>query len=163
MLKKESICISRPRLFAWPWPPALAPNLCSPALTSSLCLLALAPNCVYQPWPPICVYRPWSPIRIYRPWPTILLPVRDLSLHIPTLSPQFVFAFTALAYDLYYRSGAWFAFTLLLAVVAVVVVIVVVVFIYLFIYLLIYLFVYLFIYIFIYLFVCFSHVNLQMQ
>ena len=25
--------------------------------------------------------------------------------HIPTLSPQFVFVFTALAYDLYYRSG----------------------------------------------------------
>ena len=57
--------------------------------------------------PPICVYRSWLPICIYRPWPTILLLVRALSLHIPTLSPQFVFVFTVLAYDLYYRSGAW--------------------------------------------------------
>ena len=46
---------------------------------------------------------------------------------LPALSPQFVFVFTALAYDLNYRSGAEFACTLLLVVVAVVVVIVVVV------------------------------------
>ena len=47
------------------------------------------------------------PIWIYRCWPTILLPMRGVSLHIPTLSPQFVFAFTALAHKLYYRPGAW--------------------------------------------------------
>ena len=30
-----------------------------------------------------------------------------LVLHIAILSPKFVFAFTALAYDLHYRFGAW--------------------------------------------------------
>ena len=66
----------------------------------------------------VCISRPpafcltpspgsWAPICVYRSWPTILLLVRALSLHIPTLSPQFVFVFTVLTYDLYYRSGAW--------------------------------------------------------
>ena len=109
--------------------PALAPNLCllAVALTSNLYLSAgpgppiciyrpwhpiciygtWPPICIKRPWPPICIYRPWLPICICRPWPTILLPFRSLSLHIPTLSPQFIFVFTALAYDLYYRSGAW--------------------------------------------------------
>ena len=48
-------------------------------------------------------------------------------MHIPTLSPQFMFVFTALAYDLYYRSGTEFAFTLLLVVAVVVVIIVAVI------------------------------------
>ena len=52
-------------------------QLVLPALALNLCLLAT-------------VYK--------------LLPVRGLSLHIPTWSPQFVFVFTALAYDLYYWS-----------------------------------------------------------
>ena len=73
------------------------------------------PSCIYQPWHPICIYQPWPliyiywpwlPSCIYRHWPTVLLPVRDVSLHIPTWSPQSVFVFTALAYDLNCRSGA---------------------------------------------------------
>ena len=96
--------------------PALAPNLYLPALAHNLYLAALAPNlylvalapiCIYWPCPPICIYQHWSPICIYQPWPTILLPVQDLTLHIPTLPPQFVFVFTTLAHYLYYRSGAW--------------------------------------------------------
>ena len=63
--------------------------------------------CIYRPWHPICIYRSWSPIFIYQPWPTTLLPVQSLSLHTPSLSPQFVNVFTALTYNLYYRSGAW--------------------------------------------------------
>ena len=62
--------------------------------------------CIYRLWPTICVYRTWPTICIYLPWPTILLPVRGLSLHIPTLAPQFVLVFTALVHDLYYMSGA---------------------------------------------------------
>ena len=62
-----------------------------------LYLTALVPNLYLPALAPICLYRPW---------PTILLPVRRLGLHVPTLSPQFVFVFTALAYDLHYRSGA---------------------------------------------------------
>ena len=64
--------------------------------------------CIYRIWLPICISRPRLPICIYRLWPTILLPAHGLSLHIPTLSLQFIFIYiTALAYDLYYRSGAW--------------------------------------------------------
>ena len=55
--------------------------------------------CIYQPWPPIPIYRPWSPICIYRLWPPPCVypkfvfagSARCLSLHIPTLPPQFVF------------------------------------------------------------------------
>ena len=70
------------------------------------------PVCIYRPRPPIRIYRLWLPMCIYRPWPTILLPVRGLSLHIPTWCPQFVF--TTLAYDLYYRSGAWICIYLII-------------------------------------------------
>ena len=80
------------RLFSsrpWSCPSALVPNLYLPVLV---------PNCIYRPWPPISIYQPW---------PTILVPVRGLTLHIPTLSHQFVFVFTSLAHDLLYRSGAW--------------------------------------------------------
>ena len=50
-------------------------------------------------WPPICIYRPWPPICIYRPWPPPCVylkfvftgSARCLSLHLLTLSPQFVF------------------------------------------------------------------------
>ena len=71
------------------------------------------PICVYRSWCPICIYRlcplifiyrPWLPICFYLPWPTILLPVCSLTLHISTLSFQFLFA---LAHNLYYRSGTW--------------------------------------------------------
>ena len=91
------VCIS--------WSPALAPNLCLPDLAPNLYLLALAPICIYQPWLPICIYRYW---------PIVLLLSRGLSLHVPTLSPQFVFVFTALAYDLYYQSGAWICIYLII-------------------------------------------------
>ena len=111
-----------PRPFAWP--PALATNLCLPALAPNLYLPTPGPQfvftapwpsfCIYRPWPIICIYRPWLPICIYRPWPTILLPVRGLSWHIPTLSPWFVFVFTVLAYDLYYRSVAWICIYLII-------------------------------------------------
>ena len=109
-----------------PWPFAWAPTLPWPsALTSAPIPCPWLPICIYWPrppismywsWPPICISRPWPPICIYklwpqificRSWPTILLPVRALTLHIPTLSFQFVFVFTVLAHDLYYRSGAW--------------------------------------------------------
>ena len=83
----------------------------------SLSMISTGKGCLYlpvpgpllghRPWPPICICRAWHPICIYRHWPTILLPVRGLSLDIPTLFPQFAFVFTALSYNLYYRSGAW--------------------------------------------------------
>ena len=82
------VCISRPPAFG------LAPGPCP-------CL----PNCIHQPW---------APIYIYQPWPTILLPVRSLSLHILTLSPEFVFVFMALAYNLYYRSETWICIYLII-------------------------------------------------
>ena len=91
----------------------LAPNVHLPTLALNLYLPALTPNLYDQPWlsifiywlwSPICIYRPWPPICIYRSWSTILLLVRGPSLHIPTLTPQFVFLFTALAYNLYYQS-----------------------------------------------------------
>ena len=63
--------------------------------------------CIYRPQPPICIYRLWPRISIFRPSTSTLLPVWGPSLHIPTLSPRFVFVFAALEYDLYYRSGAW--------------------------------------------------------
>ena len=86
-----------PRPFAWPLALTLASDL-SPWPWSRICInRSLAPICNYQPCLPICIYRPW---------PTTLLQVRVLSLHIPTLSSQFVFVFTVLAYNLYYWSGA---------------------------------------------------------
>ena len=39
---------------------------------------------------------------------------RTWVLHIPTLSPQYVFVFTALAYDIYYRSRAWICIYLII-------------------------------------------------
>ena len=89
---------SIPRSF--PLPPALT-------LTPTPGPRPLPSVCIYRPWHPICIYRSWSPIFIYQPWSTTLLPVQALSLHIPSLSPQFVNVFTALTYNLYYRSGAW--------------------------------------------------------
>ena len=63
--------------------------------------------CIYRSWPPICNYRPWHQICIYQPGPKFVFTNSDpqfaftpnsylpaqpgLSLHIPTLSPQFVF------------------------------------------------------------------------
>ena len=66
--------------FAWPPAPnlhlpALAPNLCLPALAPNLYLSALAPN----------LYLPALAPNLY------LTAQPSLSLHIPTLSPQFVF------------------------------------------------------------------------
>ena len=93
-------------LSLWHHFPALAPNLYLPVLVPNFYLLALAPICIYQPWSPICIYRhwppnciyqPWLPICIHRHWSTILLPFQGLSLHIPTLSLQFIFVFTVLA------------------------------------------------------------------
>ena len=86
--------------------------------------LCLDPSPGPRSWPPICIYRPWSPICIYRPWPQIFFyrpwSVRGLGLHIPTLSPQFVFAGPGLRF-LFPCSD--FAFTFLSIVVAVAVVI----------------------------------------
>ena len=89
----------------WPWPPAPATNLYLLALPPNFYFLALAPICIHQPWLRICIYGHW---------PTMLLPVRGLSLHVPTLTPQFVFVFTALVYDLYYRSGTWICIYLII-------------------------------------------------
>ena len=53
--------------------------------------LALAPNLYfYRPWPPSCIYRPWPPPCVY-PKFVFTGSAWGLSLHIPTLSPQFVF------------------------------------------------------------------------
>ena len=86
-------------VFPGPWPlalpQALAPNWYLPVLGPSLSLPALASNLYYKPWLPTCIYRPCL---------TILLLVRGLSLHIPTLSPWFEFVFTVQAWNLYYRS-----------------------------------------------------------
>ena len=96
------ICISRPPalcLAHGPGPqfylPALAPNLCLPAPAPNLCLPALAPN-------------------FYLP------ALVSLGLHIPTLSPQFVFTGSDLRLLLLCSD---FAFTFLSIVVAVAVVI----------------------------------------
>ena len=77
-----SICISRPQalcLAPGPGPkfhlPTLAPNLCLPALAPNLYLSAVAPN----------LYLPALAPNLY------LTAQPSLSLHIPTLSPQFVF------------------------------------------------------------------------
>ena len=86
----------------WPWSPICVYQPCPPI-------------CIYEPCPPICIYEHWIPICIYQSWPTILLPFRDLSLYIPALSPQFVFVFTSMAYDLYYRSGAWICIYLIVS------------------------------------------------
>ena len=118
LCRKRVFAFHGPRPFAWPpvpaptldpnlYLPALAPNLYLPALALICIYQSLPPICIYWSWPLICIYKPWLPICIYRSWPTILLPVRSLSLHIPTLSPQFVFAFTALAYNLYYQSRSY--------------------------------------------------------
>ena len=58
-------------------PLALSPKLYSPALGPNLYLTALAYNFIASPQP---------------------------ELHILTLSPEFVFTFMALAYNLHYRS-----------------------------------------------------------
>ena len=122
------VCISQPpalclALGPGPLPRSWSPNL-SFRLQSSICAYRpWHPICIYRLWPPIYIYRPylpifiyraWLPICIYRSWPTILLPVRGLSLHIPTLCPQFVVVFTVLAYDLYYRFGAWICIYLII-------------------------------------------------
>ena len=77
--------------------------------------LCLDPSPGPRSWPPICIYRPWPQFFFYRPWS-----VRGLGLHIPTLSPQFVFAGPGLRL-LFPCSD--FAFTFLSIVVAVAVVI----------------------------------------
>ena len=79
---KAGICISRPYALclapgSGPWVPALAPNLYLPALAPNLYLPALAPN----------LYLPQFVLT-----PNLYLPAQpSLILHIPTLSPQFVF------------------------------------------------------------------------
>ena len=122
------VCISRPpalclALGPGPLPRSWSPNL-SFRLQSSICAYRpWHPICIYRLWPPIFIYRSylpifiyraWLPICIYRSWPTILLSVRGLSLHISTLCPQFVVVFTVLAYDLYYRFGAWICIYLII-------------------------------------------------
>ena len=110
---QSSICAYRP------WHPICIYRLWPPIYIYR----SWPPICIYRLWPPIFIYRPylpifiyraWLPICIYRSWPTILLPVRGLSLHIPTLCPQFVVVFTVLAYDLYYRFGAWICIYLII-------------------------------------------------
>ena len=87
------------------WSPSPVPNLYLPALAPYLHLPALAHN--------LCL--PDLLLNLYLPaLAKILLPVRDLSLLKPTLSPQIVFEFTALAYNLYYRSVAWICIYLII-------------------------------------------------
>ena len=69
-----------PRLFPWTPDLALAPNWYLPALAPNLYFLALAPN----------LYLPALTQFVFSP--NLYLPAQPgLSLHIPTLSPQFVF------------------------------------------------------------------------
>ena len=87
----------------WPftWPPilALAPGPCPRPWPSIYIYQPWLPPCVYRPWHQICIYQPWPPICIYQPWPpacvypkfVFISSARCLSLHIPTLSLQFVF------------------------------------------------------------------------
>ena len=104
------ICISRPPTLCLAPGPGSGHRLWPP-----ICIYRLwPPICIYRPWPPICICHPWLPICIYRPWPRILLPARGLSLHRATFSPQFVFVFTALAHDLYYRFGTWICIYLII-------------------------------------------------
>ena len=86
--------------------PALAPNLHLTALAPNLYLPTLAANLYLPAWPQIFIYRPWS--------------VRSLGLHIPTLSPQFVFTGPELRFLL---PCSEFTFTFLSIAVAVAVVI----------------------------------------
>ena len=91
--------------------PALAPKLYLPALAPNLHLTALAPN-LYLPTLAANLYLPaWPPIFFYRRWS-----VRSLGLHIPPLSPQFVFTGPDLRFLLPFSE---FTFTFLSIVVAV--------------------------------------------
>ena len=109
---------------SWPSPPVLVSQFEFPVSSPQFVLNGPGPQFVftgsgppifiYRPYSPIFIYRAWLPICIYRSWPTILLPVRGLKLHIPTLCPQFVVVFTVLAYDLYYRFGAWICIYLII-------------------------------------------------
>ena len=97
------ICISRPPALSWS--PALAPNLYLPALAPNLYLPALAPNLylpdlapnLYLPALAPNLYLPALAPNLYLPQfvftPNLYLPSQpSLILHIPTLSPQFVFS-----------------------------------------------------------------------
>ena len=79
------ICIS--------WPSVLAPNLYLPVLAPYLYLPALVPN-LYLPTLVPNLYLPTLAPNLYLPAlaPNLYLPAQPgLSLHIPTLSPQFLF------------------------------------------------------------------------
>ena len=107
------------------WPP-----ICIYRSWPPICIYQPWPTiCIYRPWPPIWIYWPWPPICIYRAWPTLLLPVQGLTLHKPTLSPQFLFVFTSQLWPTICITGPEpeYAFPLSSVVLAVVVLIVVVV------------------------------------
>ena len=88
-----------PRPFAWPPALVLATNLYLPVLVPNFYLPVLTPNSDLPALAPSL----YLPALSYN----FIIPVRGLTLHIPTLSPQLAFVFTALAYDLHYRSGNW--------------------------------------------------------
>ena len=93
------------------WPPALAPNLHLPALVPNLCLPALAPDLYLPALAPNMYLMALAP-NLYLPTLApnlylLVLPqificrlrsVRSLSLHMPTLSPQFVFTGSGLRF-----------------------------------------------------------------
>ena len=66
--------------------PALTPNLCLPALAPNLYLTALAPNLYLLTLAPNLYLPALARIFIHQSWS-----VRGLGLHLPTLTPQFVF------------------------------------------------------------------------
>ena len=86
---------------------ALSPSPQTPVLDHNLYLPDLAPVLYLLALAQIFIYRSWSQIYVYRPGLLFYQQSGIWVLHIPTLFPQFVFVFTALAYDLYYRFGAW--------------------------------------------------------
>ena len=103
---------------------SLAPgSLLCPRTWPRICVYLPWPQIsIYRSWPPICIYQSWLPICIHRSWPTILLPVWGLGLHIPALSPQFIFVLPVRGLNLHLPS-----LLLVVVLVAAVVLIVVVV------------------------------------
>ena len=76
-------------------------------LTPNLYLAVLGPICIYQPGPQFMFTNPGPKFVFTSHTLKNFLPARGLSLHMLTLTSQFVFVFRALAYHFYYQSRVW--------------------------------------------------------
>ena len=95
-----------PRFFAWP--PILALASPVPYPSSDPQFVFTDPDLVYAftgPSPQFVFTAPGPKFAFTAPGLQFYYQSGAWIFHIPILSPQFVFVFTALAYDLYYRSG----------------------------------------------------------